>query len=226
LSVGRIRGALFRELDVHFASHGFRRVNDRFYGDAYYRDSGGTRYGIHAGSRRYLDSLEAQVGSLTVRFDAVEELVAKFEDPHPLIRPEDIAARSTLTVQVATFDLVPGDLLYGFGGVRNKLWLIESIEGVTSTAREMAAYAIEMSESVFPELSDADRALGILSRDDDLSRTYKGPDEARGKAAIALAFLTKGLDAAMQLADVKMKRLKGEARSELSRWVRRLAAES
>jgi hypothetical protein len=90
--------------------------------------------------------------------------------------------------------------LYSWGGTDRKVWLIHAADEVPGVASEMAAYTLEKREPVFNELSNADQALTLLSGDDERSRSYSGPDGARAKQAIALAFLLHGETAAMQLA--------------------------
>jgi hypothetical protein len=222
LSAATLERNLLKELDVRLAPAGFRRVriND-FYGDPYSREISGMRHILGIGTRPYDEGLEASVGSACVRYDAVEDLVAKFEDPHPLVGPEDIAARSTLTVQTDSSPPQRGDPLYSWGGTDRKLWLIHEADEVPGVASEMAAYALEKCEPIFANLSKADQALTLLSGDYERVRSYAGPDDISAKKAIALAFLLNGEAAARQLAKVKLARLKGEGRSEVQRWLDR-----
>ena len=91
----------------------------RFYGDPYSREISGVRHILGIGTRPYDEALEAEVGSASVRFNAVEELVARFEDAHSLVGPEDIAARATLTAQISSVEPKPGYPLYSWGGAPN-----------------------------------------------------------------------------------------------------------
>jgi hypothetical protein len=94
LSPGTLEGKLLKELDSLLAPAGFRRtVRSRLYGDPYTREISGMRHILGIGTRPYDRAIEAEVGSASVRFNAVEDLVAKFEEAHPLIGPEDIASR-------------------------------------------------------------------------------------------------------------------------------------
>jgi len=99
--------------------------------------------------------------------------------------------------------------------------LIHTDDEIALAASQMAAYALEKGEPIFSLLSNLDQALNILSGDDQRSRSYSGPDEARAKRAIALAFLSHGELAAGQLAKAKLARLKGEGRSEVAKWMDR-----
>jgi hypothetical protein len=213
---------LLRELDLRLAPAGFHRVNrGRFYGDPYSREVSGVRHTLGIGIRPYLEALEAEVVNATVRFNAVEDLVARFEDPHPLIGPEDVAARSTLGAEISPSQPQRGDPLYGWGGTDRKIWLIHTPNEVPDIAFQIAAYALEKSEPIFAALSNTEYALTLLSGDDARSRCYSGLASARAKAAIAFAYLSLGEAPAMQLAETKVARLRGEARSEVARWMDR-----
>ena len=115
MSYGRLKRGLLRELDVRLANAGFHRVSEKVFGDRYYRDVAGVQHCIGIGTRPYLNALEAQVGSASVRYNAVEDLVARLEAPHLLIKPNDIAARQTLVAQISSSEPVPADPLYRWG---------------------------------------------------------------------------------------------------------------
>ncbi len=203
VGIARLRTGLMRELDTLLAVAAFHRVRDRFYGDRYCRESTGVRHGLGIGGRPYIQALEAAVGNVSVRFHNVEALVAKLEDPHPLIDARAIAVRSTLSVQVDESIPGPGDPLRRWGGTARKLWLIRSQEEIPGAAAQIAAFA--------------------LSRDDEEARSYSRPDEVRAMKAITFAFVLHGESAAKQLAEAKLSRMRGEAVGALSRFIKRLA---
>jgi hypothetical protein len=210
------------ELDLLLAPAGFRRVNlGRSFGDPYCREMSGVRHILGIGAKPYVETLEAEVGSASVRFNSVEDLVARFEDPHTLTTPEGIAARSTLGVLFSWSKPKPGDPLYSWGGTDSKVWLIHTPEEVPGAAREMAAFVSEKCEPVLAELSNSDHALTLLSGDDERSRSHSGPNAHRAQRAVALAFLLHGRAAAEEVAKVKLTRLKKDARLELGRWLER-----
>lgn len=217
---------LVRTLDGSLTPAGFRRVERGWlFGDIYCREIGGVRHTLGFGTQSYLGALEATIGSASVRFNDVEEFLAKFEDRPAWVEPEDfaeaIAARSTLTVQVSGSASKRGDPLYSWGGTDDKIWLIRTADEIAATASAMAAYALETCEPIFTELSNRDVALSILSGDDEYARSHSGPDQARAKKAITLAFLTHEADFAKRLAESKLARLKGDDRAELKIWVER-----
>jgi hypothetical protein len=170
----------------------------------------------------YLDDLEAELVNVSVRLNDVEDLVAKFEEPHPLIGPDDIAARSTLTAQFSSNKPGATDPLRGWGGESRKLWLIHSIGEMPSVASEIVACVSNECEPTLAALSNAERALVLLSGDDEQARSYSGPDTARAKRSIALAFLLHGEAAAREMMKMKLARLKGEGRAEVETWADRL----
>jgi hypothetical protein len=227
LSTATLERNLLGQLDVRLAPAGFRRVHiSAFHGDPYCRESVGVRHMLGISTRPYLDALEAEVGNASVRFNSVEELVARFEDPHRLIGPEDLTARSTLTAQIVPSELKRGDPLRKWGGDSRQVWLINTVDQVPEVASEMATYAIEKGEPLFAELSNMEHALSLLSGDDQRSRSYSGPDEHRAKQAVALAFLLHGEAPATQLARTKLGRLKRQDRPALEKWMGRFFEES
>jgi hypothetical protein len=125
---------------------------------------------IHLSTVTHGDVLEAELPYISVRFNAVEEMVATLEDPHPLLTPADIAVRATLTVPTSSS-----------GGFVRKTWVIRSPDDVTSAAEQIATQAIEKGIPVFETLSNAEQALAILSADNERSRSYAAPDETRAK---------------------------------------------
>ncbi|MGC4054749.1 MAG: hypothetical protein QM757_38375 [Paludibaculum sp.] len=218
-----MKSSLMREINALLAVAGFRRVKDRFYGDLYSREVTGVRHGISIGARTYVPNvLEAAVGGISVRFHEVEALVARIEDPHPLIDAKAIAARSTLFVDLSESDHTIKRLLRRWGGTARKVWHVRSPEELSSVASEIASFALEKGEPIFAALSDQSHALEILSRDDDEARSYVGPDEVRAMKAIALAFLSHGESAARELAEVKLARMRGDEVRAFRRAVVRL----
>lgn len=209
-----------REIDGFLAVAGFRRVRDRFYGDLYCREESGVRHGISIGAGEYVPQvLEALVGGVSVRFHDVEALVAHIEDPHPLIDARAVAARSTLSIDLSESDRALKHLLKSWGGTARKIWLVQSQGDIPHAASEMAAFALEKGEPIFAALSNPNRALEILSGDDEEARACSGPDEVRAIKAVALAFLLHGEPAARKLSKVKLGRMSGNAVSVLRRAV-------
>ena len=146
-----------------------------------------------------------------MRFNDVEALVARIEDPHPLIDAKAVAARSTLFVDLSESDHAINRLLRSWHGTARKVWHVRSQEELGRVANEIAAFALENGEPIFAALSDRRRAIEILSRDDDEARSYSGPDEVRAMKAIALALLVHGESAAKELSEVKLAVMRGDA---------------
>jgi hypothetical protein len=223
IGISKLKTVLMREIDTLLARAGFSRVRDRFYGDLYCREGDGVRHGISLGASMYLPGvLQGVVEGISVRFHDVEALVARIEDPHPLTDAKALRARSTLYVRISESDPAVRKLLRSWGGTAAKVWLVRSYEEVAHIASEMAAFALEHGEPILATLSDRNRALEILSRDDEEARTYSGPDEARAMRAIVLALLLHGESSARQLSNVKLGRMRGDAVDALRRAVERL----
>lgn len=214
------------ELDRRFASRGFSPFKDKFYGNRYDRPLGSTRQSIGVGASFYIGAVEAEVSSVSVRFEEVETLVARFEKHHPLITPTAIAVRSTLFVQLADVDRGVNDPLSRWGGSTKHVWLIRPGDDIAGTAEQIVAYAITKGEPLLSELSDPERALQLLCGDDVEGRSYAGPDDIRAKKAVAMTLLMHGKKAATRLADAKISRLKGEAKSGVRYWTDRLFEQS
>lgn len=211
-----------RELDSRLKPLCFERGQISWLCGDYSREVAGVQQVLGIRIEPYLDDLEAEIVNVSVRFNDVEDLVAKFEEPHPLIGPEDIAARSTLTAQISSNKLRPGGPLRGWGGENRRLWLIRSTDEIPSVASEIVDCVSKECEPTFAALSNADRALVLLSGDDAQSRSHSGPDAGRAKRSIALTFLRHGETGARELTKTKLARLKGEGREEVKKWTDRL----
>lgn len=204
---------------------GFRRVRRGLHKGSYKRDAPPGQHGLGFGLRQYFGSIEVELGTVTVRYDAVEELVARYELHHPLVSPEDIAVRFTLGVKISHLEDEPPDPLARWGGVTRKVWMVQEEAQIDSVAEDLASYMLTKGEVQYRRLSNAEVALEILSRDDDDARSYRGPDSWRAKRAIALALQVRGKTAATQLVALKRAKLRGDERSEFLRWTSALLAD-
>lgn len=208
MSTGKLKTQLLRAIDAYLTPLGFQRASNRFHGDRYYRDGEGVRQCIHVSASGRGEILEAELPYISVRYNAVEEMVAALEDPHPLLTPADIAVRATLTVPTSSS-----------GGFVRKTWMIRSGDDIARVADQIANQAIEKGVPAFQTLSNAEQALAILSADDDRARSYSAPDEVRAKKAVTLTFLLHGREAAQKVADAKIGRLRGEGLSSFRHWM-------
>ncbi len=215
MSAGKLKTQVLRAIDAYLTPLGFQRVSNRFHGDRYYRDDAGVRQCIHVSTVARGEALEAELPFISVRLNAVEEMVATLEDPHPLLTPADIAVRATLTVPTSSS-----------GGFVHKTWMIRSANDVAGAADQIANYAIEKGMPAFQVLSRSEQVLAVLAADDERARSYSAPDEVRAKKAVALAFLLHGQDAAKQIANAKLGRLRGEGLSTFTQWMDRFLRSS
>ena len=209
----KLKKPLLRKLDAVLGASGFRRVSEKLHGDRYSREADGIRCSIHVSFVPRADALVVEVPSVSIRFNRVEETIARHEDPHPLVTPNDIAARSTLSVQMES-GLI--------GGLLRKSWTVRAEEDIAEVADQIAAYASEKGEPVFAKFSSPESALQILASDDEKAKSYAAPDEMRAKKAIGVALIFEGRDSAKRVAEAKLAGLKGDARFAVSLWFDRL----
>jgi len=87
---------------------------------------------VHLSAIARGEALEVELPYISIPFNAVEEMVATLEDPHPLLRPADIAVRTTLTMPTSSS-----------GGFVRKTWTIRGADDVAKAAYEIATQAIE-----------------------------------------------------------------------------------
>jgi hypothetical protein len=213
LIASKLKKPLLRKLDAVLGASGFRRISDKLHGDRYSRESVGIRCSIHVSFVPRSDAVVVEVPSVSIRFDRVEETIARYEDPHPLVTPDDVAARPTLSVQTDSRLI---------GGLLRKSWTVRAEEEIAKVADQIAAYASEKGEPVFAKLSSPESALQILASDDEKAKSYAAPDEVRAKKAIGVALIFEGPEAAKRVAEAKLATLKGDARSAVSLWFDRL----
>ena len=128
-----------RELDSQLRTLGFERCRITWLYRAYFRRIAGVQHVLGIRIEPYFDDLEAEIVSVSVRLNDVEDLVARFEEPHPLVGPEDVAMRCSLAAQIPSNEPEAGDPLRGWGGENRKLWLIRSAGEVPSIASEIVA---------------------------------------------------------------------------------------
>ena len=211
MSVAKLKSHLLRSLDAYLTPLEFHRVSDRFYGDRYCRDDARVRLCVHVSTRARDEALEAELPYISVRFNAVEDMVASLEESHPLTTPAGIAARATLTVPTSSW-----------GGFFRKTWVIRSQDDLANITDQIATYAMEKGLPVFETLSNPEQALRVLAADDETARSYAGPEDVRAKKAVALAFLVHGQEAAKQIGIEKSARLTGEGLSTFTLWMERL----
>ncbi len=212
MTVSKLKKVLLRELDGRFGELGFNRSSDKFYGDRYDRPIRGGRQSVSLTVYPRKGYLELDLPSISIRFDEVEELVAKFDGPHPLVTPKDIAARATLGTR-----LEPNNALAVF----RKTWVLTEEQDAKRAAEEFVQHVVEKAGPFWEHFSNPAEVLKVLSGDIEDARRYAGTDALAAKNAIALGMIIGGRDKAREIADAKLTTLKGEALNEVKGWVER-----
>jgi len=208
-----IKRSFLLELDKSFADIDFGRVSDRFYGERYDRWLAAVRHSASFGLVVRRDYLEVGVPFISVRFDVVEQLVAKFQEPHPLLKASDIEARST--VEESLSDLF-GDETPRLNSEEQAIALVPKIFPIVH--REGIAF--------WTRFSDPHEALRLLRGDDERARAAAGPDDIVAQKAVALSFVFVGKEEAERVAREKLAQLKDPATYRNTfRWVEKLLAE-
>jgi hypothetical protein len=159
------------------------------------------------------EAIELDSPYVAVRLDAVEDFVSRFEPPPPVpLRAVDLQARSTIG-----FRLEPK----GIAAVFRKSWLMLEDSEAAKIATEFVAHVMSKAVPFWDRFSDAREVLRMLSRDDEESRIYGGPDHFRAEKAVGLALLLEGTDAARKLAEKKKSALRGDQLLAFKSWAER-----
>ncbi len=207
---------LLHELDIRFSSLGFNRLSDRFYGESYSRSMPGGRQSISLVMHPRGNSLEIYEPSISIRLDAIENLVARIDDRHPLVAETDIASRSTLGLAWAQNSV----LTTLFKGPRR----LRKPEDVVRAANQIVSSATEFGNPFWKQFADMAEVLKVLANEDESSSKYSsGTDVIRAKKAIAAGLLLGGLSKAREISNAKVATLAqrnlNKSASEIKRWV-------
>jgi hypothetical protein len=231
VTISEVKREFLKILDEALRPEGFQRFSDRFNGNWYQRDIGGDQPVQQTLSLFLLPSAEGlrvAIPALHLRYQKVEDLVAEFDEPRGWTIPKDCAEEvkalrtSTLTAVSEIAGLSAAPTL----SVRESQLLILDKLAAPEVAKKLSAWALAWSKPIFNRLSDPDTALGVLSRDDTESRTHSGPDIARAKRSVALAFLIRGREEAKALAMKKLRVLSEDDRVLFERWASKLFNEN
>lgn len=223
-----------KELDEALSPEGFQRLRDRVNGDWYRRDIGGDQpveQTLSLFLRPDAEGLRVAIPALHLRYRRVEDLVAELDEPRAWRIPEECkeevkALRTSTLTEVAVSENIGTSSIPRLSlGVEGQ-WLIRDKQGAPEVAKSLSKWALKWSMPIFERLSDPDTALEILSRDDPESRTYSGPDIARAKRSVALAFLIRGREEAKALAIRKIPVLPKEELVFFERWASKLFNEN
>src|SRR5215510_7806170 len=137
--------SLLIELDTRFRDTGFNRRNDKFHGETYARAEKGRRQSVHLAIYDGGNYIELDSPFIAIRINEVEELVARFEEPHPLLTPSDVRARSTLG-----FRREPR----GFLAVFRKTWKIRNEREAVDVAPKFVSRVMHKANPFWLRFSD------------------------------------------------------------------------
>ena len=205
-------------LDRRFAEFGFARLSSQLKDRGYHRwinheirESIGPNLRIIAGVAR-LDS--PQIG---LRFESVENLVARFEEPNPAlpaISPKDLASRVTMGFLAESQTV--------FAAFFRKTWNMWKLSEIEPAVNDFVEHVMKLATPFWDKYSDPEAALALLLRDDEEARDVTAGDDFRAERAVAMAFLRKGLDEARCVAEDKISKIRNESyREEFRGWMTR-----
>ena len=208
MKASTLKKLLLKKLDTHLEPDGFKRASDKFYGDKYCRNLEEVRLSLNISTVSRFGVLEADLPYAGIRFNLVEDLVARFEAPQPLLelKPGGTTERTTIGV-----DLNPGFPL----GLSRKTWKIRDEREVAVAAKEIAVFGVEKSAPFFEKYSDPRRALALLTGHDKRSWSSSGIAKLRVPRAIAMTFLLDGPDAAKRVGASELASLGEEDRTAI-----------
>lgn len=208
---GLIRRDLMQHIGDLLAPYGFVRRKEDFA-----RELGEVRQTIGIADIARPTSIGFSV-NIGIRFHRVEELIARFERPHPLVRYEDTLCRSTLGK----------DLGYHWRGWWQKSWTLRNREDAPEAAQKIVALILKEAMPFFEKYSNMENAFAVLVNDDEEAKDYMTFDDSRAKKAIGLAYLLYGRKRAEQVAAKKRLYLETRPHADLAgveEFVRRLLA--
>lgn len=196
---------------------GFTFTRDPFYGISFVRDRGDVRHFLDIDVRKKGDKIE--VGSLFVgvRFDGVERKVAAYQEHLPFVTEKDLARSRTLGTRLG----------WSAGGFWRKKWYIKDEPGVLSALKGVTRLVRKTGIPFLEKFSQLEEAMRVLAADDKEAQRLTMPDANRAQLAIAMALLTKGIPAAIEMKNKKLQFLKSSNKDhylEVSNWADKLFA--
>jgi hypothetical protein len=203
-----LRNCFLSELDVLWKDHGFTRFSSSSDGDRYDRPS---TLGMQSIAISFLKT-KTRTGLIllppyvSLRIDAVEEIIARFEEDHPLRDAASIQQRSTIGVRLKDHSLLK--LL----GLRWVIWDDSSC----------AKVSVQFSKEVLTA------AMSIWKKYDSLQAIVenlgKGSTFIQAERAVALNSLLHGKNEALSLGRRLLSSSSNQSAAELGPWLERFSA--
>lgn len=208
---GILKRALNRDLDFYFESPGYLRVKDPQHGDWHEQRHKRTRLRIHHTIRTDPDALVVEVTAIGLRFDEVEELVARGD----AASAAEIFARSTLRFTAASGH---------FPSLFAKTWSVRDAQESNMTALEAASDLMDASRAISGQIPDIATLLELLDHEDEEIRSLGGTGALLAKRTIAAAWLAEGPDAGSALGESILQTLQGGELQSFWLWLEALYA--
>jgi hypothetical protein len=203
LTASRVKRVLLKELDGGFGRFGFARFSDKFHGDEYCRPTPDGRQSISLTLYPGKTCLELDAPQVGVRFDRVEELVAKFEEPHPSITAKNIAGRTTASTSLKVF---------------NTRQILKNEQDAARAAVEFVPRAMKGASAFWEQFSSPAEMLKLFSVHLDRTGEYSVIDMMRAERAIAAAIILGERGKAREIADMAQSRLQGQPLDQFKKW--------
>lgn len=206
---------MIEHLDKLFVPRGFTRISDKFYGHRYDLAFPGGRRSIAINWHLRKPDLVLDPAYASVTIDEVQEVVARYEEPNALTKPNDIDWRTTIGLR-----LEQGDILRTFIG----RWAVSNEEDCVRVAADFAEKTIRGAKTFWSIVATPESVLAKLAADPIKVRDFAAPDYSAAERAIVLCKLLYGTEKSQNLARERIDRLSGTSREELSGWLARAAS--
>ena len=196
---------------------GFAITRDHFYGISFIRDSRDVRHFFDLEVTKNGNTIDLGNLFVGVRFERVERKVAAYEEHLPFVTEKDLARRRSLGIRLGWND----------SGFWRKKWSIKDEPGVLSAIRNVMDLLRKTGIPFLEKYSHPEEAMRVLAADDQEAQRLTMLDGNRAKLAIAMALLTKGIPAALEMKNKKLFFLKSSNKDhylEVSNWADKLFA--
>jgi hypothetical protein len=212
---------VLRCLDDKFSKFEFIRQSPHHRDRTYYRNvAEGVKEKVGLDIRNVAGVIRIDTPQIGLRFNAVEELVAKFEQIHPALSPSrahDIACRGTIGFLAESQNI--------FASFFRKTWNIWKESDIEASTDDFVKHVLNVAQPFWNKYSRAEATLDLLLSDDNAARDLTGADHFRAKRAVAMTFLMKGTEEAMRVAEAKLPNIRNDSyREEFRSWVRQFSA--
>lgn len=209
LSPSALTRTLIAELKPRFAELNFDLASDEFYGHRFLRSNHEVSEKVSVGCREKSGLLEVTL-FIGVRFIAAEDLIAKHEDPNPLVTPQDLGERTTL-----------GICLKGWTGEPTR-WTLESVAQVPRCCNSIMRAFNKKGIPWLSKFREPQVALRFFEQPLRKLHEFAGTDEMIAQKAVACSLIFVGRDAARVVAERMRLQMSHQPAANIETWVNRL----